>query len=104
MGLRMAHLEESWESFEEKYHRILQTYLELYRIEMTPEELKKDLEYLKMLHSIVKEKKIIRDTVALINQKINEGKRILVEDSSSSAMDVDHGIYPYTDSFNTTTG
>jgi len=33
-----------------------------------------------------------------------EGKRILVEDCSSSLMDVDFGIYPYTDSFNTTTG
>lgn len=35
---------------------------------------------------------------------MNEGKRILVEDSSSSSMDVDHGIYPYTDSFHTTSG
>jgi adenylosuccinate synthase len=40
----------------------------------------------------------------LLHKKMNEGKRILVEDSSSSAMDVDHGIYPYTESFNTTTG
>ena len=44
------------------------------------------------------------DTVVLLNQKIHEGKRILVEDCSSSLMDVDFGIYPYTDSFNTTTG
>ncbi len=40
----------------------------------------------------------------MLNQKINEGKRILVEDCSSSLMDVDFGVYPYTDSFNTTTG
>ena len=51
----MAHLAESWESFEEKYYRILQTYLELYKIEMTDEEIKKDLDYLKRLHSKVKE-------------------------------------------------
>lgn len=40
----------------------------------------------------------------MLNQKIGEGKRILVEDCSSSLMDVDFGVYPYTDSFNTTTG
>ena len=40
----------------------------------------------------------------MLNQKIYEGKRILVEDCSTSMMDVDFGIYPYTDSFNTTTG
>lgn len=35
---------------------------------------------------------------------MHDGKRILVEDCSSSLMDVDFGIYPYTDSFSTTTG
>lgn len=40
----------------------------------------------------------------MLNQKITEGRRILVEDCSSSLMDVDFGVYPYTDSFNTTTG
>ena len=47
---------------------------------------------------------MIQDTVVMLNQKMGEGKRILVEDCSSSLMDVDFGIYPYTDSFNTTTG
>ena len=40
----------------------------------------------------------------MLNQILYEGKRILVEDCSTSMMDVDFGIYPYTDSFNTTTG
>lgn len=44
------------------------------------------------------------DTVVLLNQEINNKKRILVEDASSSSMDVDTGLYPFTDSFNTTTG
>jgi adenylosuccinate synthase len=47
---------------------------------------------------------MIQDTVVMLNQKIQEGRRILVEDCSSSLMDVDFGVYPYTDSFNTTTG
>ena len=47
---------------------------------------------------------MIQDTVVMLNQKMKDGKRILVEDCSSSLMDVDFGIYPYTESFNTTTG
>lgn len=62
------------------------------------------MEHLKQLQSLLKENEMIKDTVTLLNQKITEGKRILVEDCSSSLMDVDFGIYPYTDSFNTTTG
>ena len=47
---------------------------------------------------------MILDTSVLLNQEIYKGKRILAEDCSSSLMDEDHGIYPYTDSFHTTTG
>jgi len=46
----------------------------------------------------------VTDTVTLLNQRMNEGKRVLVEDCSSSSMDIDFGLYPYVDSFNTTTG
>lgn len=104
MGLRMAHLADSWENFERKYRRIVTTYEELFRIQLTEEELSTDFEYLKQLQTIVNEHKLVTDTVLLLNQKMNEGKRILVEDCSSSSMDMDHGIYPYVDSFYTTTG
>jgi adenylosuccinate synthase len=40
----------------------------------------------------------------MLNSEIKKGKRILVEDASSTSMDIDLGIYPFTDSFNTTTG
>lgn len=41
----------------------------------------------------------------ILNEEIYKGrKRVLVEDCSSSTMDVDTGIYPYVDSFHTTTG
>lgn len=53
---------------------------------------------------MMKEDNLIHDTVVEVNKKIAEGKRFLVEDCSSSLMDVDFGVYPYTDSFNTTTG
>lgn len=39
-----------------------------------------------------------------LNAQIKDQKRILVEDASSSTMDVDLGLYPFTDSFHTTTG
>jgi adenylosuccinate synthase len=39
-----------------------------------------------------------------LNDEIFAGKRILVEDCSSTSMDVETGIYPYTDSFSTVTG
>jgi len=47
---------------------------------------------------------MVQDTLITINSEMKKGKRFLVEDSSSTAMDVDIGIYPYTDSFNTTSG
>lgn len=40
----------------------------------------------------------------MLNSEIKQGKRILVEDCSSSTMDIDTGIYPYVDSFHTTSG
>jgi adenylosuccinate synthase len=104
MGLRVAHLSDNWDSFENRYQRVRHTYEELFKIQVTNEEVNADLEQLKFLQSRLKKHKMIQDTVVLLNQKINEGKRILVEDCSSSLMDVDFGVYPYTDSFNTTTG
>jgi hypothetical protein len=35
MGLRIAHLTEPWEVFEEKYKRVKTTFEELYRIHLT---------------------------------------------------------------------
>ena len=71
---------------------------------MTDEEIKEDMDFLRQMHSKVNDHKMIQDTVVMLNKRIGEGKRILVEDCSSSSMDVDTGIYPYTDSFNTTIG
>lgn len=39
-----------------------------------------------------------------LNAEIHAKKRIIVEGASSSTMDVDLGLYPFTDSFHTTTG
>ena len=47
---------------------------------------------------------MVDDTIVLLNREIYDRKRILVEDCSSTSMDLETGIYPYTDSFTTTTG
>ena len=57
-----------------------------------------------MLREILVNNKLVQDTVVYLNQAIKSGKRVLVEDCSSTQMDIDLGIYPYTDSFYTTTG
>ena len=71
---------------------------------MTPEEVEKDIDEIKQLRDRVIKNQLLDDTVVLVNKEIRNRKRILVEDASSSSMDVDTGLYPFTDSFHTTTG
>ena len=110
MGIRMAHLIEgshgpSFASFVETYDRVTATSEKLFRVTLTPEEREVDLDKFHQLYSTFKEhKSLVCDTVSILNKEIRNGKRILVEDSSSTSMDIDTGIYPFTDSFNTTTG
>ena len=46
---------------------------------------------------------MVADTVALLNQWADEGKRILFEGAQAALLDIDMGTYPYTTSSNTTT-
>jgi len=103
LGLRVVDLMSDWASFAEKYQRIYNTFEDLFNIRLDPKDVNRDLDDLKQLHSVLKDHKMIADTVSLINKDLGK-KRFLVEDCSSSTMDVDTGIYPYTDSFHTTTG
>ena len=73
-------------------------------MELSAEEREADLHNFKLVRKIMKQNQMIHDTSLLLNQEIHRGKRILAEDCSSSLMDEDHGIYPYTDSFHTITG
>jgi len=105
LGLRVVHLTHgSWQDFVDKYDRVQSTVEKLYRVELTNEEKEMDLEKFKRLKEVLKRYGLVQDTVLFINQEIKSGKRILVEDCSSSSMDIDTGIYPYTSSFHTTTG
>lgn len=46
----------------------------------------------------------ITDTSLLINQAIDEGKKVLLEGAQGTLLDIDHGTYPYVTSSNPTAG
>ena len=104
MGLRVSHLVDDWSEFKDKYTRINNTCQDLFSIEMTEEENKADLQAFMALRDVLIDNKLVDDTVVLLNKEMHNQKRILVEDASSSSMDIDTGLYPFTDSFHTTTG
>ena len=47
---------------------------------------------------------MVRDTAVLLNEKIRQGKRILLEGAQGTMLDIDHGTYPFVTSSNTTAG
>ncbi len=49
-------------------------------------------------------KPFVRDTSALLNRAIEEGKNILLEGAQGTMLDVDHGTYPFVTSSNATAG
>lgn len=62
------------------------------------EILQKYLEYGKKL------KQFVNDTSMILNQAIEQDKKILLEGAQGTLLDVDHGTIPYTTSSNTTSG
>lgn len=49
-------------------------------------------------------KKYITDTTYYINQKLKSEKKVLFEGAQGTLLDIDHGVYPYGTSSNTTAG
>jgi adenylosuccinate synthase len=49
-------------------------------------------------------KKYIKDTVWILNEKIEEGKTVLFEGAQGTLLDIDHGTYPYVTSSTPTVG
>ncbi len=49
-------------------------------------------------------KPLLCDTSTLLNQALDEGKRVLFEGAQGTLLDVDHGTYPYVTSSNTMAG
>lgn len=104
MGLRFALLRDDWQRFQDGYDRIMATCDKIFKVPVTNEQKEQDLDAFRRLREICLKHDLVKDTVIILNDEIKRGKRILVEDCSSSTLDMDTGIYPYVDSFNTTTG
>lgn len=104
MAIRVTHLVDDWKMFYEMYTRIKDTGEKLFGIKLSEEEIKQDLDAFMALRDVLIDNKLVADTVVLLNKEMKNQKRILVEDASSSSMDIDTGLYPFTDSFHTTTG
>jgi adenylosuccinate synthase len=49
-------------------------------------------------------KPFVRDTSAMVNSAVREGKTILLEGAQGTMLDVDHGTYPFVTSSNATAG
>jgi adenylosuccinate synthase len=49
-------------------------------------------------------KPFIRDTAAIINRAVKEGKSVLLEGAQGTMLDVDHGTYPFVTSSSATAG
>ena len=100
----MSHLMEPWSVFREKYLRVKNTAEKLYNVKLSDEQITEDLENLMQLKDVTEKSKLVHDTIVILNQEIDKGKRILVESANANTMDIDTGLYPYTDSYHTTTG
>jgi adenylosuccinate synthase len=104
MGLRVNHLMQDWGEFYDKYLRVRDTSAKLFNIEVSDDVVTEDLDRLKVMRDIFVSNECVKDTVLLVNREIKNKKRFLVEDASSTSMDVDTGLYPFTESYHTTTG
>jgi adenylosuccinate synthase len=56
------------------------------------------------LEAALKLEPFVRDTAALINKAVDEGKSVLIEGAQGTMLDVDHGTYPFVTSSNATAG
>jgi len=100
-GLRVGDLL-NWESFVDKYNNYMDLHDSVY-----PElqvDRKDELNELKPLRDTLVEAGIIQDTISLINESLQQGKRILAEGANALMLDVDYGTYPYVTSSSTSAG
>ncbi|KFM75997.1 Adenylosuccinate synthetase, partial [Stegodyphus mimosarum] len=99
-GIRLADLLGDFSLFEEKYRRLLKTYMHQHpdlNVDIE-QEVKKYKEYAKSIAPFV------TDTVTYLHEAIKNGKKIVVEGANAALLDIDFGTYPYVTSSNCTVG
>ena len=70
MALRVSHLVDDWNEFHDKYSRILSTCEKLFNIQLSPEEVKSDLDAFMSLRDVLVDNKLVDDTVVLLNKEM----------------------------------
>lgn len=95
IGLRVGDII-NYDSFIEKYNFMNKS------VGCNPN--KDELDRLKSIRSYLIEKKMIADTVFIINEAYNSRKRILCEGANATMLDIDFGTYPFVTSSSTSIG
>lgn len=98
-GVRVGDLKD-WEYFEERFRALAEHHMRSY--EGLEIDIEAELAYYKSIAPQIL--KMTCDTIALTNQKYNEGKKILVEGANAAMLDIDFGTYPYVTSSNPSVG
>lgn len=101
-GLRVGDLLEmnDFQTFINKYNFLLKTMGK----DHNKSEYKEELDKIKQIREFLLEKKMITDTVQLINEAYKNKKRILAEGANATMLDIDFGTYPYVTSSSTSIG
>ena len=98
-GLRVCDLLD-FNVFKEKYAFLLKSQGK----SSDTNECKEELERIDQFRNYLIEKKMIADTVYMINEAYNNKKRILCEGANATMLDIDYGTYPYVTSSSTSVG
>jgi len=98
-GVRVGDLRD-FSYFEQRFRALAEHHMRSY--EGLVIDVEKELAYYKSIAPRVLA--MTCDTIALTNQKYDEGKKILVEGANAAMLDIDFGTYPYVTSSNPSVG
>ena len=100
VGLRVADLFAEDHVLEQKINQIFSGYSKRFP------QLKLDAvsEVKKLKSFVTRLEPMVCDTVSLVNSRIDQGSRVLVEGANAAMLDIDFGTYPYVTSSNCTAG
>ena len=99
-GLRICDLRDA-DIFEEKLRRIVDDAVARWGDDLTVNYTLEVTKYADIAKTILP---MMRDTVELVNDAVEDGKRVLVEGANATMLDVDFGTYPFVTSSNPSIG
>jgi adenylosuccinate synthase len=102
-GIRIADLLDG-QSFRAQYDALMQEKVAIARALDIYEELDLDGMRERYQEFAARIRPMVRDTAALLNQAIRDGKTVLFEGAQGTMLDIDHGTYPFVTSSSATAG